>query len=55
MRTPPTTDSSRTASHTQTTRLSRPVKYAPVMRHHCRPHVVKIPSTTSTIRVGTAV
>src|SRR5882757_3690503 len=48
------TDSNSTPSHSQTLTLAGPVKYAPVTRQNCLPHVVNSPISTSITRVATA-
>ena len=40
IRMPAMTDSNSAASHSQTLMLSGPLKYSPVMRQNCLPHVV---------------
>ena len=54
MRTPMITDSNSTASQSQTLTLSGPVKYSPVMRQNCLPHVVNRPISTRITSVATA-
>src|ERR1700730_12058182 len=53
-RTPVITESSSTASQSQTLTLAEPVKYARVMRQYCLPQVVKRPISTSIAMVDTA-